>query len=219
GALSFALDPEYSVNQFVYVSRCVDLVNNTIARYRLAPLEGLGDTEAEILTVTLDWDRDEWHRFGSMGFESDGKTLWVLLGDMFFPEHAQDPTRKNGSLLRILPNRQQEGSGYERAFGNAFEPGGDNDPDIYVYGIRSPWRGARDRFGRFWIGDVGDVTAEEINLATEPGQNFGWQDNEGPCLEACDDVRDPIIHYGRSEGKAVWVGEMYELPITERYYG
>ena len=220
GALSMALDPEFSSNHFVYVSRCVDLVNNTIARYRLDPLENLGDTEAEILTITLDWDRDEWHRFGSMGFESDGQTLWVLLGDMFFPEHAQDVTRKNGSLLRILPNREPDGSGYERAFGNAFEPGGENDPDIYVYGIRSPWRGTRDRFGRFWIGDVGDVTAEEVNLATEPGQNFGWDASEGPCTgEACGAVRDPIIHYGRSDGKAVWVGEMYELPSVDRYYG
>jgi hypothetical protein len=66
---------------------------------------------------------------------------------------------------------------------------------------------------------VGDTTAEEVNLATEPGQNFGWQDHEGPCHEACDGVRDPIVYYGRADGKAVWVGAMYESPPVDRYHG
>ncbi|HEY6728098.1 MAG TPA: PQQ-dependent sugar dehydrogenase, partial [Polyangiaceae bacterium] len=210
GALSFALDPEFSENHYVYIGRCVDLVTTTLSRYSLEDFADLGATEVEILKATLSRDRDEWHRFGSMGFESDGETLWVLLGDMFYPQYAQDTTKKNGKLLRIVPSREPDEGGYTVARGNAFEPGGEADPDIYAYGIRSPWRGARDKYGRFWIGDVGDVTREEVNLATEPGQNFGWQDHEGPCEENCEGIRDPVLHYGRSEGKAVWVGELYE---------
>ena len=219
GALSFALDPKFEDNHYIYVGHCVDLVTTTLSRYSLEDFAELGATEVEILKLTLGWDRDEWHRFGSMGFESDGETLWVLLGDMFFPEYAQDITKKNGKLLRIVPSRDPDVGGYTVARGNAFAPGGDSDPDIYAYGIRSPWRGARDRFGRFWIGDVGDVTREEVNLATAPGQNFGWRDHEGPCLENCEGVRDPILHYGRSEGKAVWVGELYENAKIDQYYG
>lgn len=219
GALSFALDPKFDENHFIYIGRCVDLVTTTLSRYSLEDFEHAGDTEKEILKLTLERDRDEWHRFGSMGFESDGQTLWVLLGDMFWPEHAQDTTKKNGSLLRIVPSRDPDQGGYTQAVGNAFAPDSGSDADIYVYGIRSPWRGARDKYGRFWIGDVGDVTAEEVNLATAPGQNFGWQDHEGPCEEECAGIRDPIIHYGRSDGRAVWVGELYENPSIDRYYG
>lgn len=219
GATSFALDPFFTDNAFVYIARCVDLVNNTLARYQVDDFENLGQTEAELFTVTLERDRDEWHRFGSMGFEADNDTLWILVGDMFFPWLAQDTTAKNGSLVRIVPNRDPDGSGYERAFGNAFSDDSDNDPDIFAYGIRSPWRGTRDRFGRFWFGDVGDVTAEEVNLATEPGQNFGWENHEGPCESDCAGVRDPILWYGRGNGRAIWVGEMYEEPAIDRYYG
>lgn len=219
GALSFALDPKFSENHYIYIGRCVDLVTTTLSRYSLESFADFGATEVEILKVKLSRDRDEWHRFGSMGFESDGETLWVLLGDLFYPQYAQDTTRKNGKLLRIVPSRDPEVGGYTVARGNAFEPGGDNDPDIYAYGIRSPWRGARDKYGRFWIGDVGDVTREEVNLATEPGQNFGWQDHEGPCEENCEGIRDPVLHYGRSEGKAVWVGELYENASRDRYHG
>ena len=219
GALSFALDPKFDENHFIYVGRCVDLVTTTLSRYSLESFADLGATEVEILKLTLPWDRDEWHRFGSIGFESDGETLWVLVGDMFFPEYAQDPTKKNGKLLRIVPSRDPDVGGYSQARGNAFEPGGDADPDVYIYGIRSPWRGTRDKFGRFWIGDVGHQTREEVNLATEPGQNFGWEASEGPCTENCEGKRDPVLHYGRSEGKAVWVGDLYENVTTDRYYG
>lgn len=219
GALSFTLDPKFDENHYIYVGRCVDLVTTTLSRYSLEVFSDLGATEVEILKTTLSRDRDEWPRFGSMGFESDGDTLWVLLGDMFYPEYAQDTTKKNGKLLRLVPSREPGVGGYTVARGNAFEPGGESDPDIYAYGIRSPWRGARDKYGRFWVGDVGDVTREEVNLVTEPGQNFGWQNHEGPCEENCEGIRDPVLHYGRSEGRAVWVGELYENVTTDRYHG
>ena len=58
---------------------------------------------AEILTVsTPTAPEEDWHRFGSLGFEPDGETLWVLLGDHFVRDRAQDTATPFGSLLRIV---------------------------------------------------------------------------------------------------------------------
>jgi hypothetical protein len=167
-----------------------------------------------------------------MGFEPDGQTLWVFLGDFTESRLAQDPQEKPGSLLRIKPNREPNGSGYEPAQGNAFSAEA-GDPSIYAFGLRSPWRGSRDRFGRFWFGDVGDNTAEEVNLITEPGQNLGWDTAEGRCSGDCEGITDPLVTYGRASDepyviddpltepnirRAIWVGQPY-YHEQDRYYG
>jgi hypothetical protein len=233
GLLSIVFDPEFEDNEFVYIARCVTLTRIAIARYRLLPIGELAQTETPVLTVEQDTQNGEWHRFGSMGFEPDGETMWVLLGDFTEPHLGQDTSQKPGSLLRLKPNRQPDGSGYEQASGNAFNNRAAGDPDIYAYGIRSPWRGSRDRFGRFWIGDVGDTDREEVNLVTHAGQNFGWDHAEGACSADCEWLTDPVVSYGRKSDeaysiedprtepatkRAVWVGQAYDHP-EDRYYG
>ena len=70
------------------------------------------------------------------------------------------------------------------------------------------------------MGDVGWLTYEEINLVTEPGQNFGWSAVEGPCTLNCTGLTDPIHAYPHDFGAAsIWVGREY-LPIgPDRYDG
>ncbi len=53
-----------------------------------------------------------------MGFEEDGETMWILVGDHFYKEFGQDPTDKMGSLLRIVPSRDPNGEGFTPAAGN-----------------------------------------------------------------------------------------------------
>ena len=88
-----------------------------------------------------------------------------------------------GGLLRIIPNREDGGDGYTLPAGNMAAVGGfpESDPALFVYGLRSPWRGSRDSLGRIWVGDVGQGLVEEVNLITAVGQNFGWATHEGPC--------------------------------------
>lgn len=233
GVLSLAFDPDFENNRFIYVSRCKEQTVSTIARFEFDDIETLLETEVEILSIEADVAEEDWHRFGSMGFEPDGETMWALVGDLFLRELAQDTSDKAGNLLRFKPNRDPDGSGYVPAEGNAFDDPEAGDPSIYAFGFRSPWRGTRDRFGRFWVGDVGLYTTEEVNLALSAGQNFGWDHVEGPCETECDGMTQPLAHYGRvsdepyvlddpltepSTKRAVWVGEAYHSD-RDRYYG
>jgi glucose/arabinose dehydrogenase len=235
GVLALAFDPGFASNSFVYAGRCVDEVTTTLSRYDMSDLDSIGSSEAEIMTVTSEEPPPEdWHRWGSMGFEPDGETMWALLGDLFFREQAQDIASKPGSLLRFVPNRAVGGSGFEPAEGNPFSDSEEGDASVYAYGLRSPWRGTRDAKGRFWVGDVGEYTVEEINLITDAGENFGWPLHEGDCKSDCDDLVNAVTSWGRASDhpyvledpdsepatkRAAWVGVVYEAPSVDRYYG
>jgi len=107
-------------------------------------------------------------------------------------------------------------------------------PLVYAYGLRSPWRGYHDSRGRYLVGDVGPGTAEELNLVTAPGQNFGWNGSRvGPCNN-CGNVVNPISTYRVSndpyEGqgderlesrprRSIWVGAQYQDCGNDRYNG
>lgn len=236
GLLSLALDPEFSSNGLLYAGRCDDTRTTTLLRYRYEGLDALPATEAIIMRIEADADPPEdWHRWGSLGFEEDGETMWALLGDLFERATAQDPATKSGSLLRFKPNRAIDGEGFQPAPDNGIEQdGGAADPSVYAYGFRSPFRGARDSRGRFWVGDVGLHTKEELNLVTHAGQNFGWDRAEGLCEQSCDGLRDPIVEWGRSGSepfdaddpmvepstkRSAWAGPIYEAPAVDRYFG
>jgi len=52
--------------------------------------------------------------------------------------------------------------------------------EIWNWGLRNPWRFTFDALtGHLWIGDVGEVTWEEITISTGPGQHHGWPFREG----------------------------------------
>ena len=233
GLLSLVFDPEFEDNRFLYISRCQRQTVSRIARFEFDSIEGLPATEVAILDVEAPLAEEDWHRFGSMGFEPDGKTMWALMGDSFVRQLAQDASHKAGSLLRIVPNRDPNAAGYTPAAGNAFSDPLDGDPSIYARGFRSPWRGTLDRFGRFWVGDVGLITREEVNLVERPGQNFGWDRYEGACASDCEGLTNPLTAYGRASDepyviddpatepatkRAVWVGQAYHSD-QDRYHG
>src|SRR5688572_30015179 len=102
GLLNVLFDPEFEENHFIYLSRCVELQVTRLSRFSFEDITTLASTEAEILTIDEPLVEHPWHRFGSMGFEEDGETLWVLHGDMVVDGLAQDRHHQAGSLLRIL---------------------------------------------------------------------------------------------------------------------
>jgi hypothetical protein len=235
GLLSLAFDPEFEKNHYVYLAYCTSLTESRLTRHVFESLSTIEDSTTEILTVEVDEEPTEyWHRWGSIGFEPDGKTMWAFLGDHFFKANGQSTDDKFGAVLRFLPAREDDEKGMLPARGNAFASEEDGDPSVYAYGFRSPWRGSLDAAGRFWIGDVGLVTFEEVNLVSRVGQNFGWSREEGPCEDDCDDLVDPMTAWGRDGEdayteedeetepevrRAVWVGEAYESPSEDRYFG
>ena len=88
-------------------------------------------------------------------------------------------------------------------------------PEVWAYGLRNPWRFSFDE-GWIYIGDVGQVMREEVNVAdaAEPGVNYGWNVMEGSgCRgqQACDTTGlfVPQVDYPRDDGVSVIGGYVY----------
>lgn len=247
GLISLALDPEWEQNGYLYTAACKSRTHSVVKRYTFHGDDY--DAVAESGVKVIDFgDADAtkaWHNVGSIGFFPDAeRSMWILVGDKNIRQNAQDMKRNLGAMLRIVPDRTDAG-GYEPHPDNPFGgPGSDperqSSPDLYAWGFRSPWRGAIDADGRVWIGDVGNGV-EEINLAREPGQNFGWGELEGRCQDHDDELRakcehmvDPIVSWHRgsdhpyrvddelatpSTKRVAWVGTPYRVSEHDPYHG
>jgi len=121
-------------------------------------------------------------------FGPDGM-LYVGMGDgggscndnPGFEDSPQDIENPHGKLLRFDLSA-------EAPYGAADNPFvADGDPRVLHYGLRNPFRFGWDRLtGDLYIGDVGQDTHEELNVAPAGAQglNFGWaslEGDEGTC--------------------------------------
>ena len=117
-----------------------------------------------------------------MQFGPDGY-LYIGLGDdgsAADPEGSgQDFTSMLGAMLRIYIDGA---SPYEIPDSNPFIGNADALDEIWVTGLRNPWKYSFDsETGDLWIADVGQNKIEEINMqpaASKGGENYGWN-----CLE------------------------------------
>ena len=86
-------------------------------------------------------------------------------------------------------------------------------PEAWAYGLRNPWRFSFDRnTGDLWVGDVGQLTREEIDLV-RAGDNMGWDRREGFIQHEGNDpatsFKSPVIDYPRTSGNVVVGGYVY----------
>ena len=130
------------------------------------------------------------HNGGQLTFGPDGM-LYLGLGDgggandegagHVAGGNGQSLDTLLGKILRIDP-RPSAARGYRIPADNPFANGGGR-PEIWVYGLRNPWRFSFDRAtDDVWIGDVGQNEWEEIDMAAFAdiaGANFGWNKLEG----------------------------------------
>ena len=148
-----------------------------------------------------------WHNVGSIGFEPDG-VLYAFFGDKTRPANARDLGNELGALLRMRP---LPGGGAEPAADNPYL----NDPDasdlIYAWGLRSPWMGFVDKEGTYWVGDVGNDSAEEVDRIDTGGLDFGWSWHEGPCLDNCGDTVPPIVAWGFKAADYGIVADLFDV--------
>ena len=121
----------------------------------------------------------ETHSIGTVTFGPDGM-LYVGNGDSsrfgvatLRAFRTQDPDSLAGKILRLDPIT---GAGVST---NPFWDGdaNSNRSKVFQLGVRNPYRFTVHSSGEVWIGDVGEVTWEEINHGG-PGADFGW-----PCFE------------------------------------
>jgi glucose/arabinose dehydrogenase len=165
------------------------------------------------------------HNGGQLVIGPDG-FLYVGLGDGGSggdPHgHGQDRSTLLGSILRIDPERgTEDGDAYAIPPGNPFADDEDSAPEIWLYGVRNPWRFTFDAAnGDLWVADVGQSAYEEIDrlpaaggFEAGKGANLGWNEMEGTHPydggENPPGAVLPIFDYGRDDGCSVIGGYVY----------
>ena len=160
-----------------------------------------------------------WHYGGAVRFGPDGM-LYLGIGDNKAPEQSPDLARLEGKVIRIDVRGATAEQPYRIPEDNPFRDVAGARPELWAYGLRNPWRMSFDQAGRLWVGDVGEISREEVSIVTA-GANLGWPAYEGElCMDedgcaAQADAAPPVITYGRDEGCAIiWGGEYRgkELP-------
>ena len=172
------------------------------------------------------------HNGGDLAIGPDG-LLYVAFGDGGSGgdplDAGQDPTTWLGAVLRIEPT-PDGAEPYAVPAGNPFAAGQDGAgrPEIFLTGVRNPWRFSFDRVtGDLWIADVGQDAYEEVTVLLAAnggglGANLGWRLREGLHRFTGDeppDHADPVWEYGQDDGCSVTGGYVYRGSAIEDLYG
>ncbi len=161
------------------------------------------------------------HRAGWIEFGPDGM-LYIATGDGYANANSAqtlvngDGTPNHlGKILRIQINADGSysiPSDNPTQFQNVSQAL-DQPSAIWAIGLRNPWRASFGPDGKLYVGDVGHVNAEEINII-EAGKNYGWRAvNAADGPQNSPNYTDPYHWYDRTAGnRAVTGGYFYEGP-------
>ncbi len=203
GLLGLAFHPDFATNGYFFVYYTQDgypgLDRSRVSRFQVSAKRDVADAGSEQVILTFEQPFSN-HNAGDLHFGSDGY-LYIASGDGGSAgdpgNRAQNDQLLLGKLLRIdvdVTPGPHEGpdcdlSGnhkYQIPTDNAYTdgPGNLGCDEIYMSGLRNPWRFSFDReTGDLWIADVGQNNYEEINAVRHvPGRgglDFGWRCYEG----------------------------------------
>jgi glucose/arabinose dehydrogenase len=183
GLLAVAFDPDYAEegNQWVYLaySHGLDPEPNgkrpgAMTRLVRGRINGNDWADEQVLfQAPHDTYRSTRHHYGSRIVFDAKKNLYFAIGERGFGADAQNLSKPNGKIHRILRN-----GGIPRD--NPFRRSKTAMPSIYSFGHRNPQGLAMHPVtGQLWETEHGPKGGDEINLI-QPGKNYGW----------------PIITYG-----------------------
>jgi len=182
---------------------------NRLSRFSVPDGASVAEPGSELVLINQ-FDRGFWHNGGAMFFGSDG-FLYLSNGDeggandsfantqmitngffsgIFRIDVDMIPSRSH-PIRRQIRDRGGVPIGWPPTFSaNYFvpndnpwqDPGGSVLEEFFAIGLRSPHRMTLDPpTGRIWLGDVGQVTQEEINLI-QKGGNYQWAYFEGSAI-------------------------------------
>ncbi len=187
GLLDVVLHPKFPQNRTAYVYYGVGGVTdkggvgprwNIIASFEIAAdgMSAVPNTFRVRQSIPTPQDSPMSHNGGTIAFAPDGR-LYLGLGDLGTHEAAADPSPQSliGSFLTFDVDQPGEWTATKIA-----------------YGFRNPFRFSIDPVtAQVWIGDVGGVTREEIDILARGG-NFGWPLREGEvCRDTLTDCAAP----------------------------
>ncbi|WP_457089696.1 PQQ-dependent sugar dehydrogenase [Microvirga sp. P5_D2] len=219
GMLGFTFDPNHEENGHVFVYMSTHSGDVEIRRYTTSANDPYAiDLSSKHIVKKIDFpDGVTRHRGGWIDFGPDGN-LYVSIGDGGNGANAQRLTNPLGKVLRINVNGDDFPNDPDRNYAIPLDnpaviagiAGDARGTGIYAAGLRNPWKGSFDRAtGELYVSDVGESTAEEINLI-KAGANYGWSLTEGHFDPAqFPDYTNPIHDYGRAVGTTVVGGYVY----------
>lgn len=218
GLLGLAFEPNYAGTGrfYVYYTRTGDGAM-TLARYTVSGNSDVANAGSWTEILSIPHPNNTNHNGGWLGFGPNG-LLHMATGDGGGggdPDcAAQNLNDLRGKLLRLHVVGE---SGYASPPANIFTT--TQRAEIYAFGLRNPWRASFDRgTGDLFIGDVGQGSREEVDhiiTGTLAGVNFGWSKREGTiahtnsCTPSGVPAREPILDYGRNEGRSITGGYVY----------
>ena len=169
------------------------------------------------------------HNGGNLVIGADN-LLYISVGD----GGGAGDTLKNGQnldallakILRIDPTPSATAP-YTIPPDNPFANTAGARPEIYMWGLRNPWRYSFDRLTHdMWIGDVGQNQYEEVDYAPagQSGINWGWSKREGfhPYNGGAkpDGAQDPLLERSHDAGDcAIIGGYVYRAKVVPSLFG
>jgi glucose/arabinose dehydrogenase len=200
GLLGLAFHPDYSENRRFFVNYTDNAGDTRVVEYRASaadPNVAEGRSAREILMVDQPAAN---HNGGWLGFGPDD-VLYIALGDGGGANdqfaNAQNDESLLGSIVRVDVDGPAPGA------------------EIWVKGVRNPWRNSWDGDNLF-VADVGQGQREEITVLTRAsaGANLGWPVLEGSgCLSGstCDrgGFTGPVYEYSHADGCSITGGYVY----------
>ena len=199
GLLAVAFDPDYTEegNQWIYLaySHGLDPEPNgkrpgAMTRLVRGRINGNKWTDEQILfEAPHDTYRTTRHHYGTRIIFDPDKVLYFAIGDRGHGSDAQNLSKPNGKIHRILRD-----GGIPK--NNPFRLKKDILDSIYAYGVRNPQGLAiHPATGQLWESEHGPKGGDEINLIL-PGKNYGW-----PVITYGINYNDtPITDIVRKEG-------------------
>jgi glucose/arabinose dehydrogenase len=229
GLLGVAFHPRFPTDPRVFVDYTDPGGDTRVASFTVDPAHPDAidrSSERRILSVKQPYAN---HNGGALAFGPDGM-LYISLGDGGSGGDPQGNGQSLTTLLAKILRIDVDHPPADRAYGiPADNPYADaasgRRPEIWLTGLRNPWRMSFDRAtGDLWIGDVGQNAWEEVDVqraGVPGGTNFGWNRMEGThCYQpssgcASPDLTLPVAEYGHDQGCTV-IGGVVDRGTTQR---
>ncbi len=203
GLLGVIADPNFATNQYIYVyadrpDSTPDMAEfNRANRHQIFRYKFGADSKLGTQTVVLDMGLEGPANHDGGGIDIYGGNLYLGVGDT--GANSDTPSNRYGSCLNKGNGKVLRVSLAEATLG---QPPADNplvnvplvtgcdstngafkmaapDKRIFAWGFRNPYRIWVDKTtGKVWVGDVGEVTREEIAVV-QKGEHHGYPFREG----------------------------------------
>ena len=210
GLLSVTLDPGFEQNGYVWAYYYADSpARSILARYEVR--DDVADAASELIVLTLPQPGANQNG-GSVRFGPRDGMLYLTLGDgsaSFDPfENGQDPSTLLGAILRIDVSESTLEQPYVVPKDNSFAGRDGFAPEIWVWGLRNPWRAAFDP-RRACFGAATSWPTPGGGQRVLARQDYGWDDQQGfDCLvrSGCRGFEDPVAAYDHEDSRCAVIG-------------